>query len=96
MLVLSRNDGEQFLFMSGERARLVTVKIDEDSVRWYRKAGQRDVLVGVLEYAQDSTVINVTGFDVGVTLVKYRACDSATLGFEADRDDVQIRRAELL
>lgn len=91
MLVLSRKDGEQLLFSGGCKARMVTVRITEDTVKLYRGR----FLLGFLEYVQDSTVINVGGVDIGVMLIKYRACDDATLGFDAPRE-VRIVRDECL
>lgn len=91
MLVLSRKDGEQLLFSGGCKSRMVTVRVTEDTVKLYRGR----FLLGFLEFAQDSTVINVGGMDVGVMLVKYRACDDATIGFDAP-SEVRIVRAECL
>ena len=92
MLVLSRKDGEQLLFAGVRFSRMVTVRVTDDCVELYRGR----FLLGTLEFAQDRTVIGIVGVNVEVTLVKYRACDDATIGFEAPRDEVRIVRAECL
>lgn len=87
MLVFARKDSEAVLFSNGIKTVRMVVRCDDHIFRLYRS----NKLILKLETPQDRVVVQILDFPVVICLVRFRAYDDVTIGFEASRSLTIIR-----